>query len=273
MNVCEWEGTMPVIGRRSFIRLLSGAALATAFAPAGGAQTKETPANAPQTLPKTLSLSLRFFSDAQLDSVRSNPARIRDLYSSEFPRYSTALGPAFADAFEEHLELSFCSLFSYESAPYGNSTAIELDALLAEKALDCDNYCALAWRLFLVMRPSPTTVVAAVGWDGGVIGNHAQLFFRHANGRRGMVDPTIGLWQRNVDFDSIASGKPVPVEFLKSFYSRSGSIDSFNTRVQSALVNGLYRPSDLLYFVTDIEKFLHPPEISKWMTPRSRFLT
>jgi hypothetical protein len=212
---------------------------------------------------------LTFFSKSQLDSVRRKPEDIVPLYAALKVPFRNKLGGFFDAEFEEHIEAAFCGVMAYEMAPYGASAAKELNDLFAEKQLDCDNYCALAWALFEVLRPSPTTSLAVVGWDGGAIGNHAQIFVQHPSLGYGLIDPTFGFYQCGVNFDAIASGKPAAPDFRKSFYLPAPATDAMYATVIKALDEGLYKPSDLLYYTKYRDKLVKMPAAPYWMTPRA----
>ncbi|HEY7383035.1 MAG TPA: hypothetical protein VH743_05130 [Beijerinckiaceae bacterium] len=206
-------------------------------------------------------------------ALRSNPAAIISIYNAHRDRFVADLGAGFAKEVEDHVKLGFCGLVAYDLTPYGphgGNAAVPVPSLYNVASMDCDNYAAVTWRLFNILCPASSVSVAAVGWDGGPIGNHAQIFSSHPSGTAWLVDPTIGVVQCEYDFDWIASGRPTPEGHRKDFYWRAGdAVQWLHDRVIEALDKGEYRPSQLLYYATTIDKFLDAAPMGKWMTPRA----
>ena len=141
-------------------------------------------------------------------------------------------------------------------ASYGESRVLDLPSLLREKHLDCDNYIALAGHFAGLLSPGRQNDVWFVGVDGRAVGNHAQLFFRLLDGREILADPTIGLYA-NVGFDELFSGKKLaPDQIVVMHAHQDPALAPFVTRVHSAIRDGQYRPSDLLYFSQGLSRFL-----------------
>ncbi len=210
----------------------------------------------------------------------ASPSSIASLWTAHQARFRTDLGSGFAAEIDEHLKLAFCAMVAHDLKPYGACTVIDLPGMLASTVLDCDNYAALTWHLFKLLVPSPVTTIAIVGWDGGPIGNHAQIFCEKAadaNGNGGgywMIDPTVAVFQCGYNFDGIASGKPCLSAYRKSLYQRPGSAtDQLHSNVVNALANGAYRPSHLLYYFDDLTAFSYPPPANTWPTPQATLLT
>jgi hypothetical protein len=219
---------------------------------------------------------MSYFQSSDHEALMADPTHIIALYARERMRFVVDLGPGFSAEIEDHIQLGFCSIVSFNLKPYGQSNEVELPALLAAPALDCDNYAILTWRLFLILCPSPQTEVAAVGWNGGAIGNHAQIIatrLPEANGsNRGalIADPTVGVLQCGFSYDWLASGKPMAATSRKDFYDRQGSAtDWLHDAVVIALDEGLYKPSDALYFFNDVGKYSSPSPIGSWPTPQA----
>ena len=226
---------------------------------------------------------MSYFSQAQHAAVAADPSSIASLYASERSRFLTSLGANFSSEPEEHFKLAFCGVFSYDHVPYGSgggSTADSLAVMLSRTSMDCDNYVAITWRLFELMAPGHATKVAAIGWDDGYFGNHAQLVAHKTpdgGGQGGgalVVDPTIGLVICGYNYDWYASGKTVNSAYSTSFYYDKGDgIGQFNTNVKTAFFNGLIKPSQILYAFSDIEKFTNPGSSANWPTPALADLT
>lgn len=229
--------------------------------------------------------ALSYFTPAEHADLMADPSFISVLYARHRARFKADLGPGFAVEIEEHFKFGFCGLVAFDLKPYGESNAVEMASILAAPSLDCDNYAILMWNLFDILCPEATTNVAAVGWNNGPIGNHAQMHCHKnadANGNGGgfwLVDPTVGIILCGWSFDSVASGLPVGsnTQYLKSFHAacgRAGSVTQWlHDRVRAALIGGLYRPSQLLYYYVDRDRFIAPvPDFSDWMTPQGSSL-
>lgn len=212
-----------------------------------------------------------YFNQTQHAGITADPSAISDIYFSERARFISDLGVGFVNETEDHYRLAFCSLVAYDHVPYGSgggSASDPLTALLSRESMDCDNYVTVAWRLFRILSPTSQTRVAAIGWDGGYFGNHAQLVAHKTPNLYGqdggslVVDPTIGLVICGYNFDHYAATKPCLAYYSKSFYyDRSDGTVQFNNNVKAAFYNGLLKPSDLLYAFSDIEQFVAPPEL------------
>jgi hypothetical protein len=223
---------------------------------------------------------MSYFTPAQHAAILADPSYISTLYAAERGRFLSDLGTGFAGEIEEHYKLGFCGLLAFDLKPYGGSVAVGLAELLSAPALDCDNYVILTWRLFNILNPVVTTNIAAVGWNGGPFGNHAQLIAQKPAGQGGLgggywlIDPTVGIFTCGHDFDYIAGGNPmVSSLYLKDFYAscgRYGTVtDWLHIGVKNALLGGLYRPSHLLYYYVDLERYVDPVPIADWPTPQS----
>jgi hypothetical protein len=224
-----------------------------------------------------------YFTPTERAALVANPATISALYAANRARFIADLGAGFSAEIEEHYKFGFCGLVAFDLKPYGGSVAVTLPDLLAAPALDCDNYAILMWRLFKILAPSASTNVAAVGWNNGPFGNHAQMHCHKnadANGNGGgywLVDPTIGVMLCGHGFDWVASGKRSSMAYCKSFHAACGrqgsATQQLHDNVMAALAGGLYRPSHLLYYYVDLDRFISPvPDYADWMTPQASAL-
>lgn len=220
---------------------------------------------------------MSYFTAQQHASIAADPSVIATLYASERTRFLASLGSNFAAEPEEHFKLAFCAVFAYDHVPYGpdgGSVADPLVTLLSRPNMDCDNYVAVTWRLFELLDPGHATKVAALGWDGGYFGNHAQICAHktpNGGGSGGgslLCDPTIGLVVCAHNYDWYAAGKNVNSAYSASFYYDKGDgIGQFDSTVKTALFTGKIKPSDILYTFSDVNKFASPPPMADWPTP------
>ncbi|WP_210497165.1 calcium-binding protein [Microvirga antarctica] len=197
---------------------------------------------------------MTFFSKAALNQLAANPDSMAAFYTTSRAAFKKALGSAFSGQPEDHIKLAFCALVAYELKPYGSSVASTLPALLAEPGLDCDNYALLSWYLYKKMASSGADI-ALVGWDGGAVGNHAQLLISTPGKQAMLVDPTVGLFSIVGSYNALVAGEPVATTDRVSFYSRD-DIDWFNGKVVKAVTDGLYEPGDFLYYYTSPDELL-----------------
>jgi hypothetical protein len=147
---------------------------------------------------------------------------------------------------------AFAAILAQGMAPYGSSVSMRLEDLLRDKAMDCDNYAILTGYF---AREFGIKALSFAGYDGGAIGNHAQLFFTEPR-QELLLDPTIGMVAR-VDFNHLLQGRPVPAALIKVFRQHDDpAIDAFARRVSGAVQAGKYLPSDLLYYFHSLHDYV-----------------
>lgn len=196
---------------------------------------------------------LTCLTESRLSEVRKDPngaiARVFDSCSAEL-----AIKTAELELTDKQKKLAFASILAYAMAPYGESRSISLKDLLADKVLDCDNYALLTGH-FATLLIGREAHVKFAGFDGGAVGNHAQLFAAQKNDRL-MLDPTVGLIAK-IGFDDLLMGKAIPEGKIRIFRQREDkSMDAFADKVWTAVSKGEYRPSDLLYYFPSMDQYL-----------------
>ncbi|KRE02609.1 hypothetical protein ASE61_15135 [Bosea sp. Root670] len=208
-------------------------------------------------------------SDRSVRSAVSATASDATYFRSAFDRCSYLLAARDEDFFraldDDQRALVWAVIAAHNYRPYGNSMAFRLPDLLSEKHLDCDNYVLLAIRLFRLLRPDAKLDVDMVGWEGGLVGNHAQIVANHPTTPL-LVDPTVGIVAK-ISFDDLASGKNVDPEDLLVLSQRNDP-PGFREKVEKALLSGAYRPSHILYYFNDPDDY--PAAIATvktWPTP------
>ncbi len=195
--------------------------------------------------------SLKCPSHSQVEAIRAEPTSITAAFHNCLNEIKEATAPLELTS-DADLFAVFVMVVSHRMAPYGNSVAINFNDLLREPVLDCDNYMLLAARLYEIGNIPEKGLVTLVGFDGGPIGNHAQLFYV---GRRSMLlDPTVAI-AAITRFDDLLMGVRV-----SSVVQLSSPWVSENTRVLAAnlidaLRQGSYRPSHLLYHFPSADAF------------------
>jgi hypothetical protein len=189
----------------------------------------------------------------QVESVRRNP-------ESGMPGAFSACRIELGDKLETlnltepQLRVAFASILAHAMAPYGESVAVRLDHLLHERNLDCDNYAMLTGYLHR-LTPGRRLGLKFVGFDGGFVGNHAQII-AESDSADLLLDPTIGLVAR-LNFDQLLRGEVVAHSRIRVFQQHNDTrVDQFARTVVDALANGRYRPSNLLYYFSSLEDYV-----------------
>lgn len=207
--------------------------------------------------------------EAEIVSVERAPHSISDLYQRHRSALIEDLGDQFKELNEDGLAAVFSMLVAHQVAPLGPSeNKFTLRELLDEPVLDCDAYALLAARFFAILRPESSAKIRMVGWNGGVIGNHAQLL-TEGTGMPLLLDPTVGL-AAVATFDQILQGDAVDTIRTWTVREETADLAGFRKTVVEALEKGRYKPSDLLYFVGSA---LSWPEVLQmragWATPQN----
>jgi hypothetical protein len=106
-----------------------------------------------------------------------------------------------------------------------------------------------------------------VGWDGGAVGSHQMLFLRGNDEKPHLaLDPTLGI-ACLASFDEVASGKPVSPDSIVLIAANDQLKESRDAFVR-ALLEGKFRPSDLLYcFHSAEDLMLRYGNPFDWPTP------
>lgn len=188
----------------------------------------------------------------KLAGVRADPRKaIPALYESCASEVDQKLGPLDLTAEEERI--AFLSVLAHSLAPYGASRSLKLEDLLADTSMDCDNYAILT-GYFNDLFAGRTSKLKFAGFDGGAVGNHAQLFVNTEKGL--LLDPTIGLVAR-IGFDDLLQGKPLDRSQIVIFRQHEQpDLDFFVKKVYDAILLGKYKPRDILYYFDSIQEYM-----------------
>jgi hypothetical protein len=196
--------------------------------------------------------------------IIAQPSAMAEVWASSKTKFKNDVGSIFASKHDDILAAAFAAIAAYDLKPYGQSTAMDLRSLLDEPHLDCDNYCLLTWHLFTIIKPTSTVTLTMVGWDGGAVGNHAQIIAEIPAVSAWLLDPTIGLIVAGATFDNLCQGVP-----LTYHTQPAGTRDiAYSHKIKSAVSLGKYRPSDLLYYMTP-ERYITRSPREGWATPRA----
>lgn len=179
---------------------------------------------------------------------RNGMAAIRDACAGEIEAAvgSWKLGQIERDAI-------LATFVAHHFAPYGQSVAVTFEKLMTEEDLDCDNYAMLSGYLFRELQPEER--LTYVGFDGGRIGNHAQAFVIDGASSV-LLDPTVGI-VAHIGFDDLLMAhKLTPSNVLVDSRPPENAIAPLRANVLSAVLDGGYRPSDLLYYLKSVESMI-----------------
>lgn len=206
-----------------------------------------------------------YLSSTTHSAIVNDPQYIVTAWTLAQGNFKRDIGSAFAGRPDDLIAAGFCSVVAYDMKPYGPCTVRDLRGILDSPALDCDNYCLLAWYLFTILKPSTSVELAMVGWNGGAVGNHAQLLATIGDTSAWLLDPTIGLIAGGATFNRICQGASIthfaqPAEIRDAAYTK---------RIRDALIAGAYRPSDLLYYFNPVSKYVANPPRNHWGTPQA----
>jgi len=204
---------------------------------------------------------------AAIEKIRRNPEEIESVYQECKPQVRGYLGEAFSKLDDNDLYLVFASLVAYQLAPYGDSEVKGFEGILNAPEMNCAQY-TLAVGYFADLRREALGQVKIrfVGWYGGAVSNHAQVFTENpVSGVNLMLDPTIGVVALG-SFNDVAAGKPLDPAGVVDFSTRVEQ-QNFRERVIVALLSGGYKPSDLLYYYDGLENRLRSPDVDYLMTP------
>lgn len=185
---------------------------------------------------------------ADVAAIRADPATF-DAHAARCREELLALlGPRATDA---EATLVYATRVAHQMAPYGLSLAIDLDDLLAEPRLDCDNYAWLAMQLY-ARSAQATGRVRMVVWEHPRLGVHAQIAAEWPSGRALLLDPTANLIARAALGDVII-GDPVPSRDVLAMPLAWDSPEAAVIRdhVRDALRLGMFAPEHLILLSDD----------------------
>lgn len=197
---------------------------------------------------------LNCLSQNKIEKIKSQPSYANELYAVCLNELNKKL--ASMNLTKRQLRLIFASTLAQSIAPYGSSKAVTFQELLGEKTLTCASYALLTGHFAkILVAAGDRSSLHFIGFDGGAVGNHAQLIIKN-NKESLLLDPTIGLVAK-IGFDDLLSGKSVDASNVHIFRQHNDKdINSFAEKVEKAVLNGKYRPSDLLYYFSSIDDYV-----------------
>jgi len=180
--------------------------------------------------------------------------------------------------------MAFCTVMAFEMKPYAPCSAWSLEDLCAAPGLDCDNYCKLALEFYNLLSPyasnskkladssgliNNTSYDATkaqpwvFGWNGGAVGNHAQILFYDPSATRPwmLCDPTVGMIACGVSSDTLGRGSAVSSTYIVNWTEfwnatrQAATIPNALTNYRNALLNGTYKATDCMYCYPGLANF------------------
>ncbi|WP_431064137.1 hypothetical protein [Methylotuvimicrobium sp.] len=194
-----------------------------------------------------------------IDSIKGSGS-VDQAFSACINELQFLMGSEFQQLDENALKAIFSTIVAAQFAEYGNSSAVSYEKIKDSEYLNCGNTILLAGYLYGTDKNS----LRSIGFDGGAIGNHAQLLY--LGDTQLLLDPTTGLVAQ-VGFDDLLSGTPVPLNKIRMFTVKAKTIDSFRKKVFLAVIDGKYRPSDFMYMHESISEHLKKGSSDNYFTP------
>lgn len=181
------------------------------------------------------------------------------------------LGEAFAGYDDDALKAILATIASARFALYGPSNALSYEEIAASAYLNCGNTILLAGFLF----DQGDTRVRPIGFDGGAVGNHAQLLFFQNDDPDDendlLLDPTFGI-VAITSLNSLLSGREVPDSRIRRFAIKDKSIKQVQGTVFASVAEGRYKPSDFMYLHESVGAMYKFADLSHYFTPGGIYL-
>jgi hypothetical protein len=161
------------------------------------------------------------------------------------------------------IKLILAMVIAHNTAPYGRSNlkSIEYEDLIKADKLNCATYAILMGYLLSDEN------IHIIGFDGGAVGNHAQVIYQKKNLSL-LLDPTVSVIAQ-VTYDLLLQGKPIQhvITIHPNPKNDSEIKDYFTKKVVSALRDGKYRPTSILYYYESLNHMLGKGPLDRFITP------
>ncbi|WP_156928703.1 hypothetical protein [Bradyrhizobium sp. th.b2] len=191
------------------------------------------------------------------DAMSERPDVLQDVSATALEHMQRCLPQSWSSLTRADLLYVFASTAAHNLRPYGKGCpSQEYGELLRSEHLDCSNYGLLTYYFSrLLLGEADRRPLSFVGWDGGAVGNHQMLFLSEPGKTPHLaIDPTLGI-ACIASFDDIASGKPVPPDAI-AIIGATEQLNASRVVFITALLEGQFRPSDLLYYFPTVEDYL-----------------
>lgn len=211
----------------------------------------------------TIDITLKCLSGNSVEVARGDGS-IDVLFPECAQELRIALGEEFREVGNESLRAILATVVAANFAEYGASSAWSYEDIKNSSHLNCGNTIFLVGYL---LNAFDSENLQSIGFDGGLIGNHAQLLFR-GNGETVLLDPTTGLIAKT-NFNDLLRGVPLHESKIRTFSikDKTKDINSFRERVYIAIRGGRYKPSDLMYMHGSLAEHKSKGGSSSYFTP------
>jgi hypothetical protein len=212
---------------------------------------------------RRMDIALECLDQASIEEVRARGS-VDVIMPACSQQLRQALGRDFGAIDDELVRVVLATIASANFADYGASSAITYEDIARADRLNCGNTIFLAGYLSGTVDSEK---IKAVGFDGGVIGNHAQLFYIDHD-RSLLLDPTIGMVAQ-IEFNDLMRGIPVLPSKIRLFKIKDTTeeIRNFRIRVYEAVEQGGYVPSDFMYMHKTLRDQLKNGMLSRYFSP------
>jgi len=210
---------------------------------------------------RRLDVSLTCLGHGAIEAVRKSGS-VDALVPACEHELRTVLGDDFGKIDQESLRVVLATVVAANFADYGPNSAITFEDIKQSKYLNCGNTTFLVGYLFGTLNSKR---IMSVGFDGGVVGNHAQLIYSGKHDTI-LLDPTTGLIAQT-DFNDLLRGNPVRTNKIRSFSIKDKSINTFRQRVYLAVRDGEYDPSDFMFMHESLREQFDHGMLSRYFSP------
>jgi hypothetical protein len=162
---------------------------------------------------------------------------------------------------EDVIKVVLAMVVTHNTTTYGSSRAIEYSDLIKAEHLHCGNQPILMGYLL------PNNNIHIIGFDGGAVGNHAQVIYVKGNVSF-LLDPTTSV-VTPITYNALLQGKPPKYIIVVHPNLENPPViqDTYTKKVVTALENGSYLPTDILYYFESLNHFLNKGPLDPFITP------
>lgn len=255
--------------RRTFLAVVISLVAYTAGATIRPAEVAEYIARIVSDENADSDIDLKCLADQDIEEIRVTRSLNR-VFARCRDEMLASLGEAFAEYDDDALKAILATVASARFALYGPSNAISYEQIAASPYLNCGNTILLTG--FLLGQDHKR--VRPIGFDGGAVGNHAQLLFLRNDDPDEendlLLDPTYGV-VAITSINALLRGGAVPGDRIKRFVIKDKSIEEGRDRVFAAISQGRYRPSDFLYLHESVAA-MYKFDLNHYATPAGIYL-
>lgn len=183
--------------------------------------------------------------DDAMESIRQADGDVREAFSKCKDILAQQIPVVASKVSENDLMALFITIVVNRLAPYGESSAVDPEDILEESTLNCAQHSLMV--AYLVKKYVPgVKVLERIGLDGGVIGNHALVYYE-SNTAKLILDGTTAMITL-ADFNEVISGKTLSVYDMYDFFASADEYqETFRRNVRGAYRLGAVRAKHVMY--------------------------